>query len=165
MSGKRVPRLLDERAARLDGAVDDRRQRHPLSAEVELVAGNPAHVEQVVHQPDHLTQLPLHHRAGLGDRPALPAGQPQDLQAVADRGQRVAEFVGQGRQELVLAAVGLPQFPVKLGVLDGDGRSVGQVLRRGEVGLVVAATRLGGDEGDDAERLAPDLQRHAQVGL
>ena len=44
------------------------------------------------------------------------------LQGVADRGQRVAQLVGQGRQELVLAAVGFGQ------VAAADCRSV--VFRR-----------------------------------
>ena len=33
----------------------------------------------------------------------------EDLHGVADRGQRVAQLVGQGRQELVLLAVGVAQ--------------------------------------------------------
>ena len=85
--------------------------------------------------------------------------------AVADRGQRVAEFVGQGRQELVLAAVGVPQRLVELGVLDGDPGPVRQVHRQGEVGIGVRSTRLGGGERQDAERVAGDDQRHADVRL
>ena len=73
--------------------------------------------------------------------------------------------MGQRRQELVLALVGVPQFPVELGVLDGDGRSARQVFRHGEVRLVVAVARLGVDERDDAQRLAPHGQRHADVRL
>lgn len=44
-------------------------------------------------------------------------GEPQNLQGVADRGQRVAQLVGQGRQELVLAPVGVPQRSFCLGAL------------------------------------------------
>ena len=44
---------------------------------------------------------PLRHR---------PVRQPQHLQAVADRGQRVPEFVGQQGDEVVLLPVGLPQL-------------------------------------------------------
>ena len=39
-----------------------------------------------------------------------PLRQPQDLRRVADRGQRVAQLVGEHRQEFVLAAVGLRQL-------------------------------------------------------
>ena len=38
---------------------------HPLLAEFELAAGDPAHVHQVIDQPHHLLQLPLDQRAGL----------------------------------------------------------------------------------------------------
>ena len=106
-----------------------RRQFDPLLAEFQLAAGDAAHVQQVVHQPHHLPKLPLHHGAGLLS--GVPVGrQPDDLQGVADRGQRVAEFVGQRRQELVLAAVGLRQLggdltqfvlqPLPLGDVPGD---------------------------------------------
>ena len=44
--------------------------------------------------------------------------------------------MGQGRQELVLAAVGFTKGLVELGVLDGDRRPVCQIRRQGEVGSV-----------------------------
>ena len=67
-----------------------------------------ADVEEVVHEPDHLPQLPLHHRTGL--LPCLRLGrQSQKLQAVPQRDHRIPQFVGQGCQELVLVAVGLLQ--------------------------------------------------------
>ena len=50
------------------------------------------------------------------------------MEGGADGGERAAELVGQHRQELVLAAVGLAQLVVQAGVLDGDGRAPGQVL-------------------------------------
>lgn len=76
--GEIVTRLFDGWAARLHGSVDHRPEFDDGPTEFQFAARHPAHVEQVVHQPD-------------------------DLQAVADRGQRVTKFVGQCRQELVLA--------------------------------------------------------------
>ena len=97
---------LDLRAGRLDGALDHRPQVDPGLAEFQLVAADAADVEDVVHEPHHLAQLPLHHRTGL--LPCLRLGrQAQQLQAVPQRDHRVAQFVGQGRQEHVLVAVGL----------------------------------------------------------
>ena len=98
----------------------------------------------------------------LRRRPALGA---QDLHGVADRGQRVAQLVGQHRQELVLAPVGLLERRQQVRVLDGDDRAVGQVLRRREVGGVVGPAGLRGHEGEHAERPGPRAQRHADVGL
>ena len=94
---------LDRAAARPPPA------RTALPAELDLAPADPGHVQQVVDQPGQLPDLPLHHRPGLARRSSGSRGQSEDLQGVADRGQRVAQLVGQRRQELVLAAVGLPQ--------------------------------------------------------
>ena len=59
----------------------------------------------------NLRQLPLHHGASLLDGIPVAAAHSHHLQAVADRGQRVAQFVGQRRQELVLATVGVLERP------------------------------------------------------
>ena len=57
----------------------------------------------------------------------LAARQPHQLQGVADRGQRVAQLVGEHGQELVLAAVGLPQGRLHLHAIgDVDGHPADQ---------------------------------------
>ena len=53
------------------------------------------HVEQVIDQPDHVLHLPLHHLPRPLDDGGVRPRQLQDVQGVADRGQRVAQFVGQ----------------------------------------------------------------------
>ena len=53
---------------------------------------------------------------------------PEDVQGVADRGERVAQLVRQHRQELVLQPVGLAQLGVEPGVFDGARRARCQVL-------------------------------------
>ena len=78
---------------------------------------------QVVDQPGEVLDLPLHHRAHvLRRRRSSASPSLQDVQGVADRGQRVAELVGEHRQELVLAAVGLLQALLLLlvGQVGGD---------------------------------------------
>ena len=72
---------------------------------------------------------------GLLDLGPLDAGQAEDVQGVADRGQRVAQLVGEHRQELVLAAVGLADLAVEPGVLDELGGLAGVELD--QAGLAV----------------------------
>jgi hypothetical protein len=55
--------------------------------------------------PNQLADLPLHHLCDLVERPAAVLRKPEDLQPVADRGQRVAKFVCEQGDELVLAPV------------------------------------------------------------
>jgi predicted component of type VI protein secretion system len=41
--------------------VDDAAELHDLATKLDLSARNPAHVEQVVHQPHHLADLAVEH--------------------------------------------------------------------------------------------------------
>jgi hypothetical protein len=100
---------LAVRAGGFDGVLDDRRQLDLLYAELDLALADPAHVEKVVNQPDELPDLTLNHVHHRLSRFPVRGSQPQDLQGVADRGERIAQFMGQHREELALAAVGLPQ--------------------------------------------------------
>ena len=107
-----------------------RRRARPLAARstrslrsCDLAAGDAGHVQQVVHQPGQVLHLPLHHLPVRSMTGRSTAGLLQKVAGVADGGQRVAEFVGQHRQELVLAAVRLGQplvEPLQLGVLPGQ---------------------------------------------
>jgi hypothetical protein len=73
-------------------------------------AGHARDVEQVVEQAGHVADLAFDDGAGLAQ--ALLAGLAglEDLGRHADRGERIAQFVRQHRQEFVLAAVGLAQL-------------------------------------------------------
>ncbi len=118
------------------------------TAQLHLVAVDAGDVEQVVDQPDHVAELPLHHVPGLGDGVGVAGREPHHLQAVAQRGQRVAQLVGQQREELVLAAVRLPERllgPLPLGDVAGD-------LRRPDDAAVAVADR--GDRQGDVEPAA-----------
>ena len=68
--------------------------------------------------------------------------------------------MGERRQELVLAPVGLPRLLVEQRVVDGDRRLDGEVLGGLEVGLGVTAARLRGDEADGAEHALLGGERH-----
>ncbi len=89
---------------------------------------------------------------------AVHAGLLEKLGGVPQRGQRVAEFVGQHRQELVLALVGLDQplvEPLQLGVLAGQFPLGGQQF-------VVQAAQLVVD--GNLRRRLPDLLRPPDPG-
>ena len=75
----------------------------------------------------------------------------QDLDGVADRGQRVAQLVGEHRQELVLAAVVLLDVAVEPGVVDGDGGAAGQVFGQREVVRSVVPAGLADGQRERAE--------------
>ena len=83
-------------AERIDGG-----QLDALRPELDLAAADPRDVEQVVDQPRELPDLPLDDLAApvldvLGLRVH------QELDGVGDRGQRIAQLMGQHGQELVL---------------------------------------------------------------
>ena len=83
-----------------------------------------AHVEQIVDQADHVIDLPVHHFVRVAQRAGRSPRQPQDLQRVANRRQRIAQLVGQRGEEFVLAAVGFPQRLARFAcVVDIDAAS------------------------------------------
>ena len=102
-----VAGALDHRLAHLDRVADDLYQIDALQAQLHPVVGDAPDVEQIVHEPGHQPDLPINHlRDAVDDRIPLTAAFHQ-RDGVADRRQRIAEFVGQHRQELVLAPVGV----------------------------------------------------------
>jgi hypothetical protein len=113
-----LPLLPGQRLTRFQGTAHHGGQADPLLADGDLAPADAADVEQVVHEPAEVVQLPLHHDARLVDRLAVAARQPHDLQAVAQRRQRVAQLVGEHGEELGLAAVLLPQRRLGLFALD-----------------------------------------------
>jgi hypothetical protein len=100
---------LGQRAARFDGLIHHRRQFDPLPLELDPATANAAYVEQIVYEPGHLAQLPVHRGADLLDHVGVAVRSLQDLQHVAERGERPSQFVGQRGQKLVLDAVGVAQ--------------------------------------------------------
>ncbi len=52
---------LDDRRARLDGVTNNPVQRHALFAQRNPIVGDAAHVDEIVDEPDHLTELHVHH--------------------------------------------------------------------------------------------------------
>ena len=89
--------------------VEDGPELGALLAELDLAAGDPAHVEQIVDQAAHVTDLALEHLGRRLHRLAVAGAEPQHLHGVAHRSERISQLVRQHRQELVLAAIGVGQ--------------------------------------------------------
>lgn len=98
-SGGRVtvsswPPASINRTACLQGGFHQRGQFDPLLAELQHVAGDAGHVEQVFQQPRYLLHLAVDYDSGpLQFRIGRAFGH-EDLQGVTDRGQRVTQLVG-----------------------------------------------------------------------
>ncbi len=149
VDGQHVPTCIDGRPRRLDRPGDDRPDQHRLALQRDDAAGDPRHVEQVVDQVDQVLDLTLDDVAG---RRPLRFGQllqAQQLHGGADRRQRIAQLVGQHRQELVLA---LGRF------LEGAGRRLegGRPLHDPRLELGVEALQR--------PRLAIEVGEHADLG-
>jgi hypothetical protein len=104
-----VPGRGQQRAAELHRVGDDAFERQHLELELDLSARDARHFHEVVDQPHHVLDLALHHLVmgpGFVGTEALPL---QQGQRRAQRGERIAQLVGQRRQEYRLALIGLAQ--------------------------------------------------------
>ena len=88
------------------GVPHDRGEVDARPSNLDLVAGEPRGVEQVVDEPYELLELALENRQGT---PVAVPTHFQQLQRVAHRGKRVPQLVGERRQELPLPPVRLPE--------------------------------------------------------
>ena len=100
-------RRLDEAAAGLDRAPQHDRDLDSLLAELDFATSDAGHLEEVVDEPHHVVDLALHELAHPLRVRMVACCEPQDVQRIADRSERIAQLVREDRQELVLAAVGL----------------------------------------------------------
>jgi hypothetical protein len=86
----------------LDGSGHDISELDRLTIEVDLSARDPRDVQQVVHQASQVSDLPIDHRQ-LAELSAL---EPHQLHRGRDRGERVAQFVSEHREEFILRTIG-----------------------------------------------------------
>ncbi len=116
--------LIDDWLHHFDGVADHRGGVEEFLVELNLALGHAGNVQQVVDEVGEGSDLPR------GDVPApfevfLRARETGDFDGVLDRRERVPEFVGEHRQELVLPAVGVGKLgrilfspgPCLLGIL------------------------------------------------
>src|SRR4029077_11599116 len=81
-----------------------------LSLELYLALGNARDVEQVVHHPDEVPDLPIDDVPRAGRQRGARLTLLEDVEAGSYRGQRVAQLVREQGDELALATIGLAQL-------------------------------------------------------
>src|SRR5262249_7525807 len=97
-------------------------------AQLDLALAHTGDVEQIVDQSHEVTQLAIHHVSDLGGRLRVRIFL-QSVETGAKRRQGITQFVREGREELVLAPVGLLQR------LRADGKLI--ALRRDLLALEI----------------------------
>ncbi len=102
--------FCDERSHRFDGLLQDRAGIDELPFQADLPAGDPGDVEQVIDQPGELPRLTVDDVLREIDVLEV-ARHLEDRDGVADRSEGIAQFVGEHREELILAAVCLAEAP------------------------------------------------------
>src|SRR5262245_7571579 len=100
---------FDQRPAGFDRSGDDLGQVYRRFLQADFALADARNFHKVVHQPDHLLDLSIHQLVGLRNHRRIVAAQCENLNGVAEGGERVAQLVGQRRQEVIFAAVSLPQ--------------------------------------------------------
>ena len=124
-----VAPCIDRRLHLFDRPVDNFAHVDRLFIEMNLAGDDPRHVQQVVDQPHQVNDLPLHHpRRFVNFRLRRPRHL-QQLDAVADRRQRIPQLVGQHRQEFVLLLVGKLQL-LDLPLVRHVARDLGESSQR-----------------------------------
>jgi hypothetical protein len=99
---------IDQRTHLFDRAGNDGLEVDRLHLQVHQPTRHARDIEQVVHEFGHVLDLATDHLARGMDARGV-RGEHQQLRRGADRGQRVAQFVRQHGEELVLATVGFTQ--------------------------------------------------------
>jgi len=102
-----VVRRVDRGLAELERGPDHGAQIEAVAAQVDLAGGDSRDVEQLVDQLDEQAALPIHHAEHPLPHRRFARAVQQNLQTIAKRAERIAQLVREGRQELVLAPVGL----------------------------------------------------------
>ena len=100
---------LQHRLHLLDRFVHQRAQVERSAVDLDEPAADPRCIEQVIDESAHVAHLTGDHGAGVGHARRRGARSPQHFGGHRDRGQRVAQFVGQHGQKLVLVGVGALQ--------------------------------------------------------
>src|SRR5215471_4643591 len=105
---------IDERLADLDSEGYHGSQIDRLALQAQFAACYAGNIDQVVYETHHLLDLAFHHRAYFGKLGLADPDFAHDLHAVADGSQRVAQFMRQRCEELVLAPIGLTELVFSL---------------------------------------------------
>jgi hypothetical protein len=100
---------FDQRPRGFDGGIHHGRELDVLAPQRQLPARDTRHVEQIVEQARHVLHLALDDLAAPFYLRFGSIRRARDLRRLADRRERIAHLVRQGREKLVLAPVGIFQ--------------------------------------------------------
>ena len=130
--------------APVDGVPHDRTELDARAANLDLVAGEPRCIEQVVDEAHELLELAFQHRQGTAV--IVPADLEQ-AQSVAHGRERVPQLVGQRRQELALAPVRFAELGLQTDGEQHPSALAGQPV--GEAELLLGPRSRAGRVGDE----------------
>ena len=162
--------LLEERALILQRVPDELVELQPFALKLDLVSRDPGDIQKIVDQSGELIDLSLDDGLGPARLVTPRSCAAQDVQAVLDGSQRVAQLVGQHGKKLVLALIGPGELEVGhpqglLGLLHGREVDRGNA-NAGDLSGVVP----GGDQAQVQEhalpiRRQPELLAHLRTGF
>ena len=116
-----------QRAARFDRLFDDCAEGDGLSLQRDLAGGQARHFEQIIEEPGHVIDLAIDDLDGPMQDRFCHLDPAQNRDGIADRYQRIAQLMGQHRDELFLPPMGLRRC---LGQrLRADGREYELLVR------------------------------------
>ena len=100
---------LDHGLQRFHGAIDDRTDRHDALAELDGAVRDARDIEKIVDQTREVRRLAIDDIARPDQRFTLQCLILHQIDRVADGGERIAQLMGEDREELVLVPVGFLQ--------------------------------------------------------
>ena len=158
-----MPAGVEEGPARLDGLLDDLAEIEQRPLDLDLAARDAGDVEQIVDEASEVPALAFDDVDAPGGVAHLAGRLAEDGDGVADRGERIAELVGQHRQELVLAAIGLAESFgrfLAIGDVDGHARHARRPVRFADLkpgdSLDPAGLAVGADDAELVAELGRD---------
>ncbi len=156
-----VPADLDLALAGLDRVANLVVDVERLAAQLDGPARDPRDIQQVLDQARHLRHLAVHRLEQRLRSLGLDFLGAQHVNRGAHGCQRVAQLVGEGRQEFVLALVGLLDLLVEHAVVERAGGAPDEAVSERQVGAREVALRRTQGEQQRAAGLAARHQRES----
>ena len=103
-----------KRPAGLEGVRDDGPQIHARLSQLQFIARDATDIEEIVDETDQVGELAPEYVPGVAEKPRIPFGAKEDLERVANRGQRVPQFMRQRREKLIFTAIVFSQRRINL---------------------------------------------------
>ena len=161
---ERVSADIDQGPAGFHRSINDGPGVEGLYLKLDLAASDARDIEEIVDQSDEMVDLPGDDIAGPEHAFLLEIEHLEQLGGGADGCQRVAQLVGEHRQELVLAPVVFLDVTVEPGILDGDGGAGGEVFDQGCVVGREGWAALAAADGQSTIGLPAHLERNREDG-